>query len=330
MTRVAHLIDDTSPGGVSRFLEFVQADPGIAALSDHQMIQVPRRRPASVPIDADIIVSHLAISWRNLPGFMQLRAMYPDARMIHVEHSYCPGFIARKVPSLPRFHALLRCAYAMFDQIVAVSHDQRDWLLRQHLAATEAVSVISPCVDLSGFRKLKAACGTIRTIGAIGRFDEQKGFDILIQAFRTIDNPDLRLVLFGDGPAKETLVGLAGEDPRISFAGFAPAERAMGTCDAIAMPSRWEPYGLVALEARAAGRPVLVSDIDGLRDQAEEGAIKVRGHTVRDWSAAISRLVSHGAPAIPDRAVSATERTRAGWAKILTLPRTEGETVLAT
>lgn len=104
---------------------------------------------------------------------------------------------------------------------------------------------------------------------AWGRHVEQKGFDLLLRAFALVreELPDARLVLGGDGEETERLSGLAG--PGVELAG--PLDRA-GVQDLLAsarvavVPSRLEPFGIVAVEAMAAGRTVVWSTNGGLGD----------------------------------------------------------------
>ncbi|MDK3020146.1 glycosyltransferase [Pseudodonghicola flavimaris] len=327
MLRIAHLIDDTNPGGVTRYLDFIARDPDMAELAEHRIVPVPRNRPTAVPVEADIVVSHLTISWRGLPGLMLLRARHSGQPLIHVEHSYSAGFAAANVTAPGRFRRLLRCAYALFDRVVAVSQAQAGWLAQRELVAAGALTVIPPCVDLSVFRAMKAPSGPVRSIGAIGRFDRQKGFDLLIRAFRALPDPDLRLRLIGDGPERVVLEALADEDPRIHFTGFTADPAAeLSRCDAIAMPSRWEPYGLVAQEARAARRPVLCSAVDGLGD-AGRGLSPVADGSISAWISALVHLTGADHALLPATdGLPAELHTLAGWHGLLAqlAPNTAG------
>lgn len=319
MLRIAHLVDDTTPGGVTRYLDFIRQNPAMAAEARHEVAVVSRANPARRAIDADIIVSHLAISWRGLPGLMALRARHAGTPLIHVEHSYSEGFVAANVTARRRFRQLLRTAYSLFDEVIAVSEAQRHWLVRRELVAPGAVRCIPPCVDLAPFRDVPPPRENVKTIGAIGRFDTQKGFDILIRAFRQVADPDLRLHLVGQGEAEASLRALAAGDDRIRFPGFTatPAD-AYAACDVIAMPSRWEPYGLVALEANAAGRPVLMSSVDGLKDQAGRGNLPVAESTAAAWAAAIRALADGASPRPPvEDAGAQMRRTGQAWAEVV-------------
>ncbi|MGC0223820.1 glycosyltransferase [Pseudooceanicola nitratireducens] len=319
MLKIAHLIDDTTAGGVTRYLDFLRQDPRLGRQADHQVIEVKRNRPGGVPADADIIVSHLAVSWAGLPGMIALRARHAGTPMVHVEHSYSEGFAALNVTSRARFQCLLRSTYSLFDRVVAVSDAQAGWLARSGLARVDTLDVIPPMVDLTALEDIAAPEGPVRQIAAIGRLDRQKGFDMLIRAFRLVEDPDLTLTFFGDGDARDDLLALAEGDSRIRFAGFAvnPAAAYAGS-DLVVMPSRWEPYGLVAAEANVAGRRVLMSCVDGLQDQAPRGNPIVGEPTVAAWADALTRIAGRPA-ALAQRPTAASLRneTIAGWERLL-------------
>jgi glycosyltransferase involved in cell wall biosynthesis len=118
----------------------------------------------------------------------------------------------------------------------------------------------------------------------LGRFDvHMKGLDLLIDAFRDVaggaDIPaGLRLVLAG-AAAPETLAAVRGLvppgwDSRITLkpnVGEAEKRALLAGCLFFASPSRFEGFGIAALEANAAGKAVLASDADGFRDSLKGG-----------------------------------------------------------
>lgn len=316
MLTIAHLIDDRNPGGVSRYLDFIAAHPGMASLARHHIVPVRRTRPARSGLQADVIVSHLTLSWRGLPGFTALRSRYPGTPLVHVEHSYCERFVAANVTHRRRFQTLLRCGYALFDRVVAVSVAQGEWLNRIGLVPEDRLSVVPPCVSLGPIAELPAPATPVRRIGAIGRLDRQKGFDMLIPAFRALPFPDVRLEIFGDGPQRPALQALAGGDKRITFHGFTTPEAALTGCDAVVMPSRWEPYGLVAIEALVSGRPLLVSGADGLGGHVALGAVQVPEFTEPRWTRAMSDLLTGAVGPVRLDAGQVEGRTIGGWTKL--------------
>ncbi|MFO1034108.1 MAG: glycosyltransferase family 4 protein [Hyphomicrobiales bacterium] len=291
---VVHIVDDAAWGGVNRLLAGLEESRGTTR-DRHQILRVPRGTRVAPAIEADVIVSHMAVCWKNLPFFTSLRASHPATPLVHVEHSYSERFVALKVQDRQRFNDLMRLTYALFDRIVAVSGPQAEWLSRRRACQPDQLVTIPSCVDLRPFRAIAGRRPTGPfTIGAIGRFHEQKGFDILVEAFVKADLPDTRLLLVGDGPEKPWLQVKAAAHPGVIFVDSTPEPaQVMALCHAVAMPSRWEPYGLVALEAMAAERPVFCSMADGLRQHIRNGAMEVHENSVEGWVQFL-RLHAHG------------------------------------
>ncbi len=107
-------------------------------------------------------------------------------------------------------------------------------------------------------------------VGSVGRLSEQKGFRYLIEAAPVILKkcPNAIFVIVGDGDERQTLEDLAVElnvRDRIYFQAFMPdIEKAYSAFDFFVLPSIYEPFGLVVLEAMAAGVPVIAADVGGV------------------------------------------------------------------
>ena len=289
---IVHLVDDASWGGVNRLLECLENAPFGLVQDHHKIVRVERGKRSTPIFRADVIVSHMAICWKNFPFFSKLRAGYPETPMVHVEHSYSEHYVALNVEKRERFDDLLNLSYALFDKIVAVSEPQRQWIARRKYCQESQLTHISSCVNLVPFQNISnyTPQGLV-TVGAIGRFHEQKGFDILVEAFARHLPETLQLLLIGDGPERESLVKKARGKSNIIFQpSTSDPARAMGQCDIVAMPSRWEPYGLVAIEAMTANRPIFCSCVDGLKQHIAGGAIGVPENSVIGWSEALKNL----------------------------------------
>lgn len=321
--RICHLIDDTNPGGVMRFLDFIEHSKTMTTRADHQELIVKRGTLSAPSINADVIVSHLTVCWQNLAFFLTLRSANPTTPIVHFEHSYTLGFFTSYVSSPTRFKALLRTAYALFDQVIAVSYAQARWLHGSSLVPSRKLAIIKPCVDLSEFLALKPSVqNPIKNIGAVGRLNSIKGFDILVSAFKTTNFDEIDLHIYGEGAERPLLENLAGDANNIHFHGhITDASSIMEAVDAVAVPSHYEAYGLVALEARAAGRPLLVSGIDGLQDHVDNGANKVHEQTIEAWVDALKNMI-----AAPDKdrvlrsrkiAADAQKRFHENWQSLM-------------
>ena len=120
-----------------------------------------------------------------------------------------------------------------------------------------------------------------RELFCVGRLVREKGFDNAIRALKDVlaEYPDARLTIVGDGPERSNLERLAadtGVSASVSFTGWVAPEN-IGTllrsAFVVLMPSRWrEPFGLVALQAAEAGRPVVASCVGGLAEIVLDGA----------------------------------------------------------
>ncbi|MGE3746106.1 MAG: glycosyltransferase [Sphingomonadaceae bacterium] len=105
----------------------------------------------------------------------------------------------------------------------------------------------------------------------VGRFDRQKGLDVLIEALGPLGHRvALRIVgapvLSSPPPrSREEFIQYVGWRDRDGVASE------MKACDALVVPSRWEGFGLVAVEAMRLGKPVIASAVGGLREILDNG-----------------------------------------------------------
>lgn len=120
-------------------------------------------------------------------------------------------------------------------------------------------------------------------IFALGRLVPYKGYSYLIQAMKYLDN-DYVLVLGGDGILKNSLMELANKlnvKNRVIFTGFLPEDKKINYYAAsdvycTSSVSRGEAFGITLLEAMACGKPVVSTNIPGVRDVASVGGILVK------------------------------------------------------
>lgn len=111
----------------------------------------------------------------------------------------------------------------------------------------------------------------------IGRLIEQKGVDVLLEAFATLRSefPEVQLRIVGDGNLRarlETQCRTLGLEKAVRFLGWVEdAQRLMLGGDIIVVPSRWEGFGLVTLEAMRHRRPLVASAVSALPEIIVDG-----------------------------------------------------------
>ena len=104
-------------------------------------------------------------------------------------------------------------------------------------------------------------------ICAVGRLTPQKGFDILMRAFAEVGDPDLHLVILGNGPLRTDLLELAKElglASKLHLPGFInPPTPVLRNAKAFVLSSRWEGFGNVLVEALGCGLPIVATKCPG-------------------------------------------------------------------
>ncbi|MEO8697942.1 MAG: glycosyltransferase family 4 protein, partial [Acidimicrobiales bacterium] len=187
------------------------------------------------------------------------------------------------------------------------------------------VHTIGLGVDVDQFAQSRATADNERfRVGYFGRLDAHKGVDVLIRA---IASTDVELVVHGAGPMEAELRELAvcsGAGDRIRFVGYVDhgqLPQRYREVDVVAVPSlrtaRWvEQFGRVAVEAMAAGVPVLASDDGALRDVVAGAGVLVRPGDVAAWRDAIVELADNSDARIQLRAAGFARAQRYRWCEI--------------
>jgi len=255
----------------------------------------------------EIVISH--IHRTNVMTLLALgRARTP---VVVVEHND-PGMN----PAGRIWDTLRRRTYSRARKLVSVSRgvdEQFEWLPQSRRA------VIHNPVALAQLRPNSEAVPEQFWISSLGRLTEQKGFDLLLEAFAKVErkHPQWNLRIIGDGPLRGELESLAnslGISGRVSFAGLIqdPAP-ILAASHLFVMASRFEGFPYAALEALASGLPVIYTDCPSgpreiIRHQVD--GLLVPAGDVTELAEAMDRLMSDAAErrAMAARAPEVLER----------------------
>ena len=189
------------------------------------------------------------------------------------------------------------------DGVIALTTPEADRLAALGIERSR-IRVIPNGIDLDEFPERSrdgAGSGPVRVL-FVGRiFAEQKGLDVLVEAIGLLTDPAavrVRLVgeEWGSGPAlarRARDLGVAGS---VAFLGPVPRAQLLEeyrTADLLVLPSRFEPFGIVLLEAMASGLPVVASRVGGIPTvvRENESGLLVRPGDPEALAAALQRLV---------------------------------------
>jgi glycosyltransferase involved in cell wall biosynthesis len=214
---------------------------------------------------------------------------------------------------------LARHAYRSADAVVALSEGVRRELIEDFALRSDRVVTIHNPVEFDTLvEEAKAAPPPPAKkdglwIMGVGRLLRQKGYDRLIRAVASLQRPDVRLVLVGEGPDRAALQTQADElgiGDRLIMPGFVRQPMQwLAAADLFVLSSRWEGFGHVIVEAMAAGAPVIAFDCPhGPRDIIRNGenGILVPDADETALTAAISELLDNR-----DRAMAFATRAKA-------------------
>lgn len=226
-----------------------------------------------------------------------LRATACDVLLCHGYKAHMLGRVAARRAGIPavavsrgwtgetrkvKFYEWLDRRHLRFmDHVVCVSDGQAEKVRKWCRVPASRVSVIRNSARLGAFENadpkarerllgfFPSGAAVSQIILAAGRFSPEKGFDVLVEAVATIcrDNPRAGLVLFGDGMLRgelERQVAKLNLTGRVVLPGFrTDLDSLIGGADVVVLPSYTEGLPNVALEASAAGVPVVATAVGG-------------------------------------------------------------------
>jgi glycosyltransferase involved in cell wall biosynthesis len=261
-----------------RGIDYVNLDAG----PDVNPALVERIRREIRNYGADLVHTHLVHA--DLHGQLAARlAGVPAIASMHGAHP----FFGRE-PIRTAEHLALRSAR----RVIAISHHVSEFLLRHRLAAADRIRVVRYGIDSDKWLVSEEERSAARSrwdveegtfvIGLVSRLVDGKGhhvsFEATLRAHST--EPKIRLIVAGTGPLVPELREIARtSDGVIRMVGFVDDIRdLMAACDVILVPtadSFGEGFGLAALEAMGAGRPVIVTAVASLPEVVGEAGIVV-------------------------------------------------------
>jgi glycogen(starch) synthase len=231
----------------------------------------------------DWLVAHAAATLKHHLGVPLVATVHATEAGRH--QGWLPGELNRSIHSVEWW-----LTYEA-RRVITCSQYMRWEVTRLFDLPPEKGDAIPNGVELSRFAPHDAAVESVRAqygggplVLFAGRLVYEKGVHDLLAAIPRLRrrHPGLRVVVAGDGPHLAELKAQARRlrlGRSVAWAGFVPADQLAALAAAAGcavVPSIYEPFGMVALEAAAAGTPLVVADTGGLREIVEHGITGLR------------------------------------------------------
>jgi glycosyltransferase involved in cell wall biosynthesis len=232
--------------------------------------------------------------------FAALPARLAGARIVHTEHE----FFSYTQSAVPR--TLIRPLARLCDAMTVVGPEVADYFVRTIGIPRERLTIVPNGVDVGTFdydadaarRELGLEPGEL-VIGTVGRLEPEKDQITLLDVFRQVraTHKQARLVIVGDGRMADELkahaerIGVAGAT---LFLGYRrDVAKLLAAMDVFVLTSIREGLPISLIEAMAARRPVVASNIGSVRDLVQDGdnGLVVPARDTGAFSGAVERLI---------------------------------------
>jgi D-inositol-3-phosphate glycosyltransferase len=332
-------VDELGPG-----LRIIRLDAGPAEVLDKEttLTTLPAfaragvRFMESADVRYDLVHSHY---WQGAWAgtIFAARARVPHAVLFHTLGEVKNRARSTEEETAQRIYHE-RQAIRRADAILTTSSHEGGFLERYYSAERERIHTVPCGVDLGLFQpRDREACR--RTLGLpantpvllwVGRLEKLKGVDILVDALAQLEVPDALLLIAGGDERAEVLkaelmaqAARAGVARQVRFVGSVPHHQLpdyYSAADVVVVPSYYESFGLVAVEAMACGTPVVASRVGGLVSTVEDGVtgFLIPWRCPEPFAEKIEVLLRN--PELRSRFGASAQRSveRFGWSRVAT------------
>ena len=285
---ILHIIDSDSGGGAEKLVSIIQQNfennQKVLTLkklseknkfnSNYKSLNIKNQSPLSV-IWATFGIIKFLLKIKNRKNLVlhshlskSLYAAFLPSILFRINHIYTEHNTYNKRRSKPYLYPFEYLIYNSLKHIICISEATKIELLSYMPSIQSSnISVIRNGTNLykhknRDFTKKKF------NILILGSLTFKKGIDLFIEILPSLTNQINQVKIIGSGPEKKKLVDLTKKlslESIIKFIPFTPDPlKYIYESEIGLIPSRWEGFGLVAIEMRSSGLPILISDTPGL------------------------------------------------------------------
>lgn len=210
-------------------------------------------------------VVHLHSSFAGVIGRACLILLWPFVRpkVIYCPHAF--SFLMETSGSKKRIYALIEKALLpMTDAIVCVSDYEAEQAKLSGISANKLFVVHNGVPEKAQKDISEKSAGAPIDLLFVGRFDFQKGYDVLVSAMKKVPRELIRLTVIGDAVHDTEKIEHLPDATYTGWLKAAQMEHYFRQADALVIPSRWEGFAMVPLEAMSYSLPIIASDATSL------------------------------------------------------------------
>lgn len=203
------------------------------------------------------------------------------------------------------FRVIEKFVYSSYDKIISISYQAQNYLIKWLKPKNKGkFIVIENGIDLKKFKEVESYPKheinakfheDTKLICMVGRFSEAKDQTTLIKAMNDIPS-NVHLLLVGEGSLKEKneeLVRQINLEDRVHFLGFRDdVPRILKTVDIVVLSSNWEGLPLSAVEGMAAGKPLIGSNVPGIREVVDNYGLLFSKGNSKELANKINQLIN--------------------------------------
>jgi len=329
--KVVHVAQSVK-GGVATYLSEVLSDQAFRYGNDRVLAVIPKGGREEVGLGSEYQCFEFSNVSRSITSlFSAAKSVVAaiddfDPDIVHLHSTFAgllriPLFLRRKYKVVYCAHGwafsqkvgiLKKIIYGVVEKVllcftakcINISFNDAKEARQFFISGEKVVTIpngVTDIADYSESSRLELCSDRTLRLLFVGRFDRQKGVDRLINVFEQYQNDAARLTLIG-----ASVVDSAGydfsNDPRIEYLGWlkrGDVINSLSHTHALVIPSRWEGFGLVAIEAMRSGVAVICSDVGELPSIVQNGRSGMVFSSEADLlgifnNASIDRLITMG------------------------------------
>ena len=210
-------------------------------------------------------IVHLHSSFAGVIGRSCLILLYPFIRPKVV---YCPhafSFLMETSGGKKRIYAMIeKILLPMTDAIVCVSDYEAEQARLSGISANKLFVVHNGVPEKTAKEVNEKPDGAPIRLLFVGRFDFQKGYDLLVSAIKKVPRELIQLTVIGDAVHGTEKIERVPDATYTGWLKSAQMEHYFRQADALVIPSRWEGFAMVPLEAMSYSLPIIASDATSL------------------------------------------------------------------